>query len=97
MLKPLQDKVIVQIPKELEQKTASGLILAGLQDEKKNEGLVVAAGPGITLDNGQTLVPDLSVGDSVVFAKYQGTEIQHDGEHYLILAYRDIVAVVGKN
>jgi chaperonin GroES len=97
MLKPLQDKIIVQIPKELEQKTASGLILAGLQDEKKNEGLVIAVGPGITLDNGQTLVPDLSVGDSVVFAKYQGTEIEHDGEDYLILAYRDIVAVVGKD
>ena len=95
MLKPLQDKVIVEIPKEAEQKTASGLILAGLNSEKKNEGFVVAVGPGITLDNGYTLVPDLSVGDKVLFAKYQGTELEHEGKDFLILAYRDIVAVIG--
>jgi chaperonin GroES len=54
----------------------------------------VAVGPGLKLDNGVLMKPDLSVGDKVIFAKYQGTEVEHDGKDYLILAYRDIVAVI---
>jgi chaperonin GroES len=87
---PLQDKVVVSPLKESETKTSSGFILASLGDERPSEGIVVAVGPGITLDNGFTLVPDLSVGDRVAYAKYSGTEF----EDYLILAYRDIVAVI---
>jgi len=89
-IKPLQDKVVVKPIKESETKTASGFILTKLEDEKPSEGIVVAVGPGITFDNGQTLVPDLKVGDKVAYAKYSGTEF----EDHLILAYRDIVAVI---
>jgi len=95
VLKPLEDKIVVKVEKEEETVSASGLVLAGMQDEKPNEAIVVAVGPGATFADGTKLVPDLKVGDKVVFSKYQGTEITHDGEDYIILAYRDIVAVIG--
>lgn len=94
MIKPLNDKVVVKVIKEQEKTTASGLILSSLNDEKPSEAIVVAVGPGLELDNGVLMKPDLNVGDKVAFAKYQGTEVQFDGEDYLILAYRDIVAVI---
>ena len=93
MLKPMEDKVVVKPIKENETTSTSGLIISRAE-EKPSEAIVVAVGPGIILGNGQKLVPDVSVGDKVVFAKYQGTEVEHDGESYLILAYRDIVAVL---
>lgn len=94
MIKPINDKVVVKPIKESEKKTSSGLILSALNEEKPSEAIVVAVGPGLQLDNGQVMKPDLEVGDKVAFAKYQGTEVQFDGEDYLILAYRDIVAVI---
>lgn len=93
MIKPVDDKVVVKVIKESEKATSSGFILS-FSEEKPNEAIVVAVGPGLMLDNGVLMKPDLSVGDKVVFAKYQGTEVQHAGEDYLILAYRDIVAVI---
>jgi chaperonin GroES len=95
MLKPLEDKIIVKVEKETEQLSAGGLVLAGMQEEKPDQAIVVAVGPGATFADGTKLVPDLNVGDKVVFSKYQGTEISHEGEDYIILAYRDIVAVIG--
>lgn len=95
MIKPVDDKVIVKPIIEQEKTTASGFIIPGLQEEKPTEGIVVGVGPGLMLDNGVLMVPDVSVGDKVVFAKYQGTEVEFDGETYLILAYRDILAVIG--
>lgn len=94
MIKPLNDKVVVKVIKEQEKTTASGFILSSLADEKPSEAIVVAVGPGLELDNGVLMKPDVSVGDKVAFAKYQGTEVQFDGEDYLILAYRDIVAII---
>jgi chaperonin GroES len=93
MIKPVDDKVVVSVIKNSEKKSSSGLIV-GLSEETPNEAIVIAVGPGLMLDNGVLMRPDLSVGDKVVFAKYQGTELQYDGQDYLILAYRDIVAVV---
>lgn len=94
MIKPLNDKVVVKVVKEQEKTTKSGFILSALNDEKPSEAIVVAVGPGLELDNGVLMKPDLNVGDKVAFAKYQGTEVQFNGEDYLILAYRDIVAVI---
>ncbi len=89
----MDDKVIVKPIKEDETTTNSGFVLSNIE-EKPNEAIVIAVGPGILLGNGQMMVPDVSVGDKVVFAKYQGTEVDHDGESYLILAYRDILAIL---
>lgn len=94
MLKPVEDKIIVRRDKE-EQTTSSGFVLAGIQEEKQGTGVVLAVGPGIMLNNGDFVVPECAVGDRVAFSKYQGTEIEHDGEELLILAYRDILAILG--
>ena len=96
MLRPLEDKIIVKVEKKTEQTTASGLGLAGVQEEKPDQAIVVAVGPGVTFPDGSKLVPDVNVGDKVVFAKYQGTEIEHDGDKLIILAYRDIIAVINE-
>jgi chaperonin GroES len=93
MLKPVEDKVIVKTIKE-EKTTASGFVIASMGEEKQQEAIVVAVGPGLMLGNGQMMIPDVSVGDKVLFSKYQGTEISNDGEDYLILAYRDILAIL---
>lgn len=97
MLKPMEDKVVVKPRKEDEKKSATGFILTSLNDDKPQDGVVVAVGPGMTFGNGSKLDIDLKPGDIVAYAKYQGTEIEHDGEQYLILAYRDIVAVIEEN
>ena len=94
MLKPIEDKIVVKVDKP-EEKTASGFILAGATEERQNTGIVIAKGPGIMLNNGDFVVPDLEVGDRVAFPTYQGTEVEHEGQTFLILAYRDILAVLG--
>ena len=93
MIKPVDDKVVVKVIKESEKASTSGFVLS-FAEEKPNEAIVVAVGPGLMLDNGVLMKPDLSISDKVVFAKYQGTEVTFEHEDYLILAYRDIVAVI---
>ena len=92
-LKPLQDKVIVQ-KLEPEDKTAGGILLPDSTKEKPQEGKVIAVGPGAVDDKGQRKPIDLKEGDHVLFAKYSGTEVKLEGEEYLILSDRDILAVV---
>lgn len=94
ILKPLEDKVIVKVDKQEEKVSSSGLVIASLSDEKPQQAVVVAVGPGITFGNGEKLIPDVKVGEKVIFSKYQGTEVTVDGEQFLILAYRDILAVI---
>ena len=96
MLRAIEDKVIVKPYKQEDKTSSSGLILSTLQDEMPNEGTVVAVGPGLLLDNGVLMKPDVQVGDSVVFSKYQGTKVEHDGDELIILTYRDIYAIVTK-
>ncbi len=92
-LKPLQDKVIVQ-KLEPEEKTSGGILLPDSAKEKPQEGKVIAVGPGIVDDKGQRKPIDVKEGDHVLFAKYSGTDIKLDGEEYLILSERDILAIV---
>ena len=94
-LKPLEDKIVLKVEKETEKTSASGLIIQTMQEEKPQEAIVVAIGPGITFGNGEKMVPDVNVGDKVLFSKYQGTEVTVDNEKYLIISYRDILAVIG--
>ena len=93
VLKPLQDKVIVQ-KLEPEEKTAGGILLPDSTKEKPQEGKVMAVGPGSVDDKGQRKPIDVKEGDHVLFAKYSGTEIKLDGQEYLILSERDILAIV---
>jgi chaperonin GroES len=80
---------------EGDQTTASGLVIPDTAKEKPQEGTVVAVGPGRFNEDGNERVPmDISVGDTVVYSKYGGTEVKVDGEEYLILSARDVLAVV---
>ncbi|HPE11547.1 MAG: co-chaperone GroES [Candidatus Nanopelagicales bacterium] len=95
-IKPLEDRILVQ-PLDAEQTTASGLVIPDTAKEKPQEGKVLAVGPGRFDDEGEKRIPlDISVGDVVVYSKYGGTEIKFDGEDYLILSARDVLAVVEK-
>ena len=93
-IKPLEDRIVVKAV-EAEQTTASGLVIPDTAKEKPQEGEVVAVGPGRFNDDGDERVPmDISVGDRVIYSKYGGTEIKHDGEEYLILSARDVLAIL---
>jgi chaperonin GroES len=94
-IKPLGDRVVVE-PVEREQTTASGIILPETAKEKPQEGNVLAVGPGRRDDSGKRLEMDVAVGDSVLFAKYAGTEIKLGDQKLLILKESDILAVVVK-
>lgn len=95
MIKPLEDKIVLEPIVEAEKKTEFGLIIAGSADEKPTEGIVVAIGSGATFADGTKMTMDISVGDKVIYSKYSGTEIKHDGKDLVILPYRDIFAVIG--
>jgi chaperonin GroES len=95
-IKPLEDRILVQ-PLDAEQTTASGLVIPDTAKEKPQEGKVLAVGPGRFDEDGEKRIPlDISVGDVVVYSKYGGTEIKYQGEDYLILSARDVLAVVEK-
>lgn len=93
-LKPLEDKVVVKPIVEAEKKSASGLIIQAIEKEKPTEGIVVAVGPGAKFADGTSMDMQVAIGDKVIYSKYSGTEIQHNGEDLVILPYRDIFAVV---
>ena len=93
-LKPLGDKVVVEVIEE-PQTTASGLVLPDTAKEKSQRGKVLAVGPGKILDNGNREPVEVKVGDTVVFAKYGGTELDLGGRELMILSQRDIHAIVG--
>jgi chaperonin GroES len=93
-IRPLHDRVIVRRQEE-EETSAGGIVLPGSAQEKPNQGEVVAVGSGRVLDNGESRAVDVSVGDTVVFGKYAGSDtIDVDGEELVILSESDIKAVV---
>ena len=95
-IKPLEDRIVVR-PLDAEQTTASGLVIPDTAKEKPQEGEVLAVGPGRFNDEGDKRIPlDVSVGDKVIYSKYGGTEVSVDGEDYLILSARDVLAVISK-
>ncbi|MHB1614248.1 MAG: co-chaperone GroES [Actinomycetes bacterium] len=93
-IKPLEDRILVK-PLDAEQTTASGLVIPDTAKEKPQEGEVFAVGPG-RFEDGTRLPMDVKVGDKVVYSKYGGTEVKYDGEEYLILSARDVLAVIEK-
>lgn len=94
MLKPLADHVVVE-PVVQEEKTASGIFLPDTAvKEKPQQGKVIAVGIGKYSDAGKLIKPEVKAGDEVVFAKYSGTPIKHEGKDYLILSERDILAII---
>ncbi len=92
-LQPLEDRIVVR-PKDAEATTASGLVIPDTAMEKPHQGEVLAVGSGRRADNGELIPMDVSVGDTVVYSKYGGTEITIHGEDLLILSARDVLAIV---
>ena len=92
-LKPLGDRVVVE-PIEQDEMTPSGLVLPETAKEKPQKGVVVAAGPGARDEDGKRISLDVSVGETVLFAKYAGTEFKVDGKKLLILKESDLLAIV---
>ncbi|MEJ6400245.1 co-chaperone GroES [Nicoliella lavandulae] len=93
MLKPLGDRVIVEV-EEAKEKTVGGIVLANNAKEKPQTGKVVAVGAGRVLDNGEKVAPAVEKGDTVLFDKYSGTSVDYDGQSYLVLHEKDLVAIV---
>ena len=94
-LQPLADRVLVK-PMEKEEKTKSGIYLPDTAKEKPQEGEVIAVGPGKMSEDGKRIPLDIKAGDTVVYAKYGGTEIKVDDEDLIILRESDILAKKAK-
>jgi chaperonin GroES len=92
-VKPLADRVVVK-PSPAEEKTKGGIILPDTAKEKPVIGEVVAVGPGKVSEDGKKILPEVKVGDKVLYGKYSGTEVTIDGEEYLIMREADIFAIV---
>ena len=93
-LQPLEDRIVVK-PTEEEEMTASGLVIPDTAKERPQEGEVIAVGAG-RFEDGQRIPIDVKVGDKVIYSKYGGTEVKIEGEDYLILSARDVLAIHAK-
>jgi chaperonin GroES len=91
-LRPLSTKVVI-IPSEEEDKTSGGIYLPDAAKKKPTEGKVIAVGKGRVLDDGTIAALSVSVGDTVVYSKYGGTEVTLEGKDYIILDEDQIYAI----
>jgi chaperonin GroES len=95
-LQPLDDRIVVK-PGESEETTASGLVIPDTAKEKPQQGEVIAVGPGKRSEQTGEIIPiGVSVGDTVLYSKYGGTEVTVDGDDVLVLSARDVLAIVTK-
>jgi len=95
-LQPLDDRIVVK-PGESEETTASGLVIPDTAKEKPQQGEVLAVGPGKRSEQTGEIIPvGVSVGDTVLYSKYGGTEVTIDGEDVLVMSARDVLALVKK-
>ena len=92
-LRPLADRVIVK-QSEAEEKTKSGILLPDTAKEKPTKGKVIAVGPGKLDDKGKPMEIGLRAGDTVYYGKYSGTDVEVDGEKFVILRETDVLGVL---
>ena len=92
-IKPLGDRVLIR-RLEAEAKTSGGIVLPDSAKEKPKEGIVLALGPGKTLEDGKRSTFTVANGNRVIFSSYAGTEVKWQGEEYLLMSEEDILAVV---
>ena len=91
-IRPLQDRILVKRVDE-EETTSGGIIIPDSAKEKPQEGLVIAVGPGKTLDSGEIATPGVNAGDRILFSKYAGTDVNVDGEEHIIIREDDVLAI----
>ncbi|MGN6812565.1 MAG: co-chaperone GroES [Thermomicrobiales bacterium] len=94
-LRPMGDRVVIK-PIAREETTRSGIVLPDTSKEKPQRGEVIAVGAGRVTDDGKRIEMELKVGDTVLFAKYAGTEFKLDDDELLILSDKDILAIVSE-
>ncbi|MDR1137488.1 MAG: co-chaperone GroES [Synergistaceae bacterium] len=94
-LRPLGDRIVVKAAPH-EEMTKGGLVLPDTVKEKPIEGIVVAVGNGKLNDDGKRIPMDLKPDDKVIYSKYSGTEVKLDGEEFLVISERDVLAVIEK-
>jgi len=92
-IKPLDDRILVE-QGEAEEVTAGGIVLPDAAQEKPQRGKVIAVGPGRLLDSGERGKPSVKVGDEVFYGKYAGSDVEVDGNKYVILKENDILAII---
>jgi len=92
-LRPLGDRVVVK-PKLKDEMTSSGIVLPDTASDKPQEGSVLSVGPGRVLDSGKRLEMEVRAGDTVLFAKYAGSEVKLDSDDYLVIRESDLLAIV---
>ncbi len=92
-IKPLADRVVVEAA-AAEEKSSGGIILPDTAQEKPQQGTVVAVGPGKASDAGTIIEMTVKSGDKVLYGKYSGTEVNHEGKEYLIMRESDILAIL---
>ena len=91
-LRAVQDKIIIK-QTEVEEVSSGGIIIAG-RTEKPLKGTVIAVGPGLHLDTGELIKPTTEVGNTVLFGKQSGEEIEFEDEKFIVLREREIVAII---
>jgi chaperonin GroES len=94
-LKPLDDRIIIK-QSDAEEKSAGGILLPDSAQEKPQIGKVVATGPGKLLDDGKRAQMSVKKKDEVLYAKYSGSDVEVDGEKYVILRESDVLGIVEK-
>ncbi len=94
-LRPLDDRIVVE-PQEAESKTAGGILLPDTAKEKPQQGKVVAAGPGKLSETGQRLAMSVKVGDTVLYGKYSGSDVEVAGKEIKIMRESDLLAKLTK-
>src|SRR5438477_11130945 len=94
-VQPLADRVVIRA-NEREEMTVSGIVLPDTAKEKPQEGTIIAVGPGRLNEKGERVKPEVKTGDTVLYAKYAGTEVKIEGEDLLILKESDVLAIVTK-
>jgi chaperonin GroES len=92
-LRPLDDRVIIK-QSDAEEKTAGGIILPDAAKEKPQIGKIVATGPGKLLDDGKRGKMSVKKNDKVIYAKYIGSEVEIDGEKFVVLRESDVLGIV---
>lgn len=93
MIKPLGDRIVIKVVEEIEQ-TSGGIFIPDSAKEKPQRGEVVAVGLGKMNEKGEREPMDVKVGDTILYAKYSGTDVKVDGVEYKILSIKDALAIV---
>ncbi|WGI19539.1 co-chaperone GroES [Latilactobacillus sakei] len=93
MLKPLEDRVVIAVKDEAEQ-TVGGIVIASNAKQKPQTGKVVAVGVGAMTSDGQRIPLDVKENDEVIYDKYAGSEVEYEGQQYLVLHAKDIIAII---